>query len=125
MNIEFEIIELPTEQHLKYAAAFVEGELRIYIGNNLFFSENEILLLELANTIDAWLQNLNSDPTVPLIYETMDYDVPILTFEYVEGNYLVDSPWKQTAETMLVTHADAVNALKSFSTSLRRQMRSL
>ncbi|EGT3573111.1 hypothetical protein F6R83_08915 [Citrobacter amalonaticus] len=69
-----------------YAA--VEGDLLIIKDNELIFSENGVLLLELAKEFNKWLGNQQED----FEYYSMDYeDAPILFFK--EKNRKLEYRW--------------------------------
>jgi len=96
MLIDFEITEIPNDEHKKYAIAYLEGNLKITIGNTVFFSQAGILLIEFAIVITKWLDKIKSGELSDLVYETMDHDEPIISIIYVKNScFKIDSIWKE------------------------------
>ncbi|WP_052055800.1 hypothetical protein [Myxosarcina sp. GI1] len=56
LKINFTIINVPTIFEGSKDQANVEGKLKIYIDKKLFFDEENILLLELAISLNDWVK---------------------------------------------------------------------
>ncbi len=81
LKINFTIINVPTVFEGSKAQADVEGKLKIYIDKELFFDEENILLLELAISLNDWAKKIKQNEINNFYYESMDYeDEPILAF---------------------------------------------
>jgi len=51
-----------------------------------------------------WLKRNKVDEFADFIFETMDYDEPIISFEYVNGDfYRIESIWKETDVVELIS----------------------
>lgn len=83
MKVEFEIISIPEGEQKKYPTAYLEGSLKIMFNSIVFFNQSGILLIEFAILIDKWLERIKVDEFADFIFETMDNDEPIISFEYV------------------------------------------
>ena len=60
MKIEFEITDIPNEEQKKYPVAYLEGILKIFVCNKIFFDQSGILLIEFAISLTPQLSNGNS-----------------------------------------------------------------
>ena len=95
-----------------YAA--VEGDLLIIKDNELIFSENGVLLLELAKEFNKWLGNQQED----FEYYSMDYeDAPILFFKEKTGSWSIGGVWFD-GEYSEVKTSDIADACRKFITDL-------
>lgn len=74
-----------------YLASQIEGTLEIYVNGRNFFSEPNILLIELAQVIYIWLNN----EAITFYYQSMDYEEePIIQISpYDNGKFLISSIW--------------------------------
>ena len=125
MEINFEITNIPAIEQKKCMIAYLEGVLRISIGDNLFFNQPSILLVEFAICISRWLNKIHSGELSDLIYETMDYDEPIITIIHVNNTYFkIDSVWKEEgALPLIIKLNELISAFLKFLTSLSKKLK--
>lgn len=91
----------------------VEGILIVRFDDEVFLSEDGILLLELAKDLSNWLK-IGGD----FAYYSMDYeDGPILSFKEAGGFWEVRSSWSEYACNGIDMLA-IVNGVESFISSL-------
>lgn len=101
-----------TSRSQLYAA--VEGDLLIFKDNELIFSDNGVLLLELAKEFNNWLGNQQED----FEYYSMDYeDGPILFFKEKTGNWSIGGVWID-GEYSEVKISEIADACRKFITDL-------
>lgn len=71
----------------------LEGDLKIYLDNNLYFNESGILLAELCIEILRWLKDLDENFKV-FQYWTIDYsEAPIIEIVQLGEGYRFNSVW--------------------------------
>lgn len=123
MKVEFEIISIPKGEQKKYPTAYLEGLLKIIIDNIIFFNQSGILLIEFAILIDKWLERIKLDEFADFIFETMDNDEPIISFEYVKGDfYRIESIWKETEVVELILKEEIINAFEKYLVNLEVEL---
>lgn len=126
MKIEFEITEVPKSEQMKYATAYVEGELKITVSNHLFFCQPGILLIELASFMKNWLDRVKRGHHEDFVYETMDHDEPIITIRYVDENGLeIDSIWRETQSSECVLVMEVTKAFENYLSELEKALENL
>lgn len=124
MKVEFEIISIPEGEQKKYPTAYLEGLLKIIINNTIFFNQSEILLIEFAIIIDKWLDRIKVDEFADFIFETMDNDEPIISFEYVKGDfYRMESIWKETEVTELISKEELIDTFENYLVNLEVELK--
>ena len=124
MKVEFEIISIPEGEQRKYPTAYLEGSFKIMFNNIIFFYQPGILLIEFAILIDKWLERNKLDEFADFIFETMDNDEPILSFEYVKADfYRVESIWKETEVDELIPKKEIINAFEKYLVDLEAELK--
>lgn len=124
MKVEFEIISIPEGEQRKYPTAYLEGSFKIMFNNIIFFYQPGILLIEFAILIDKWLERNKLDEFADFIFETMDNDEPILSFEYVKADfYRVESIWKETEIDELIPKKEIINAFEKYLVDLEAELK--
>lgn len=119
MKINFEITNLPVKEQKRYITAYIEGTLKIFIEDMLFFNQPGILLVEFAIFARKWLDNIHAGSKMNFIYETMDYDDPILLIKYVKDNYYrIDSIWKEAEVTTLLAEEEIISEFEKYLSNL-------
>jgi hypothetical protein len=74
--------------------ARIEGELKIRIGEELFFQDNGILLLEFCINLIKWINQCKEENYSDFSYWQIDYDEsPILEFLAKDKGYMILSEW--------------------------------
>lgn len=124
MKVEFEIISIPEGEQKKYPTAYLEGSLKIMFNSIVFFNQSGILLIEFAILIDKWLERIKVDEFADFIFETMDNDEPIISFEYVkEDFYNIESIWKETEIIELISKTEIINAFEKYLVNLELELK--
>ncbi|MBY0434095.1 MAG: hypothetical protein K2U26_08310 [Cyclobacteriaceae bacterium] len=124
MKVEFEIISIPVGEQKKYPTAYLEGLLKIMFNNIIFFNQSGILLIEFAILIDKWLESIKVDAFADFIFETMDNDEPIVSFEYVKADYYrIESIWKESAVVELISKEEITNAFEKYLIDLEFELK--
>ncbi|MEZ5308901.1 MAG: hypothetical protein R2684_17280 [Pyrinomonadaceae bacterium] len=96
IEIEFNVLNRPTYPLRRQAISDIEGTLRIRFGDKIVFDERDILLAEFAMCLYEWLTEVESDPELPFVYESMDYEeTPILRIEVIGSNVSISSKWNE------------------------------
>ncbi|AOR61135.1 hypothetical protein [Pectobacterium parmentieri] len=89
-NIDFNYLTIPSVNPNPQLLSEIEGRLIIKVNDEVFFDESDILLLELAKELSAWISVGSGD----FIYYSMDYEEgPILSFQETEGSWRLSSVW--------------------------------
>jgi len=96
--------------------ADVEGSLKINLGGNIFFEEDDILLLELVVALIKWLHKIESGEIVDLYYESMDYEEqPILAFITNDGcTWHLYSVWQNFNDSSHISLNVLLQTTKNF-----------
>lgn len=124
MKVEFEIISIPEGEQKKYPTAYLEGLLKIVFNNIVFFNQSGILLIEFAILIDKWLKRIKVDEFADFIFETMDYDEPIISLEYEKGDfYRIESIWKETGVVELISKQEIIYAFEKYLVNLEVELK--
>ena len=124
MNVDFEIMEIPKGEQKKYPIAYVEGILKVFVGNVLFFNQSGILLIELAISIRKWLVNMNGDNNLNFIYVSMDNDSPILTINYAHDNYYrIHSIWQEINILEFLLKEDIIAGFEKYLEDLEEALK--
>lgn len=107
--------------HNPRVLAFVEGQLTITSGDEIFFSESGTLLLELGVELVKWLNTTRGKSVPDFRFVTMDYDEgPILSFSNCgNGCFSIDSPWKQTDRALVLPGNLLISSIEQFISRLR------
>lgn len=123
INFTFTITDLPQKGLERYTIAYVEGSLQIKINNNIFFDSEGILLVELARYIHQWLLETNNFQD--FIYETMDYEEPIIKFIHLGNDlYKAESIWQKQEIKDLITKPELIECLSKYIENLRVTLKS-
>lgn len=124
MKIQFEITNIPNSKQSKYPCAYLEGILEIHINNILFFNQSGILLIEFAIFINRWLKRIKKEKLDDFNFETMDYDEPILTLNYVEKNfYRIFSIWQEIEIPALLAKDEIIAAFDKYLSDLKIELK--
>ncbi len=124
MYIDFEITNTPTNQPKEYFVAYFEGILNIFVDDTLFFNSSGILLLEFAIVIYKWLEKAKIGVCEDFIYETMDYDAPILLFVHVKNNlYSINSIWQKQNIIKLIAAQEIMVAFDEYLKKLQNMLK--
>jgi len=125
MNIKYEIIEIPNSNQKTYLVAYLEGTMKIFIEDVLFFNQSNILLLEFAVTINSWLRDVKSGKDTDFIYETMDHEEPIITIKQVQREeYEIDSIWKEeNVEKTIISKSEVVISFQNYLEELNKTIK--
>jgi len=124
MKLEFEIKSTPEGEQKKYPTAYIEGFLTILINNVIFFNQPGTLLIEFAMLIDKWLDKVKVDEFANFTFDTMDNDEPILSFDYVKGDfYKIDSIWKDAEVEELISKQEIINAFEKYIDTLEVELK--
>ncbi|MFN7046001.1 MAG: hypothetical protein ACK4M1_12460 [Flavobacterium sp.] len=125
IRIRFEITDIPKEEQKKYPTLYLEGILKIYVNEITFFDQSGILLIEFAIFINRWLNIIKKGEYVDLIYNTMDNDEPILSFNYVKDNYYrIYSVWQETEVSELLIKENIVVEFEKYLVYLNNELKS-
>ncbi|GAB2767982.1 hypothetical protein HNQ93_000100 [Hymenobacter luteus] len=127
LKLEFTIQRCPTDDQLKYALAYLEGELIIKIDEQVYFHEPGIMLVEFGIVLNKWLAKVKAtDQAVPMEYFTMDHDAgegAILTLKPVDNAcYLIHSIWQKSACPRLMNEQELTVAATSFIEGLHTEL---
>jgi len=115
MKIKFEITDIPNEEQKKYPVAYLEGILKIFVYDKIFFDQSGILLIEFAISINKWLSNIKQGEIVDFIYLSMDNDEPILFINHVvDNNYKINSIWQEVEVSEFLIMEDMVIEFEKF-----------
>ena len=119
MKIKFEITTIPEKEQKKYLTAYLEGVLQIFIGSKLFFNQSGILLIEFAIVIRQWLTKIKKGRMIDFMYETMDYDEPILRIIHTnDNNFLIESVWQEIEVKEQLQEADIFTEFEKYLENL-------
>ncbi|WP_139920146.1 hypothetical protein [Hymenobacter sp. DG01] len=127
LKLEFTIRSCPVDDQVKYALAYLEGELIIKIDGQVFFHEPDILLVELGLELNKWLVKVTTTGKVTSMeYFTMDYDEvagAILTLEPVGSKrYLIHSIWQKFTCSKPLNEQELVMAATAFIKELNVEL---
>ncbi|WP_199427063.1 DUF7878 domain-containing protein [Thermaerobacillus caldiproteolyticus] len=104
--------------------ADIEGELEIYINQNLFFTDEYMLLMEFGITLMKWIQDLDNNNIRGYSYTTMDFnDGPIL--EFVLGNHSlvnIRSEWQNFQCDEQFSLCEARRVIEKFLDNLKKEL---
>jgi|LakMenE01Jun11ns_1017448.scaffolds.fasta_scaffold9280295_1 hypothetical protein len=124
MKIKFEITDIPKAEQKKYPTAYLEGVLKIFVNEVLFFNQSGILLIEFAIFINRWLTSIKKGELVDLNFETMDNDEPILSLTYVKDNcYRIYSDWQESEVSKFLNKEKVVAAFEKYLESLKNELK--
>ena len=123
MKINFEITSFPQIEQVKYLPAYLEGTVTIVVDDILFFRQSAIPLIEFAGSINDWLAETKSGDETSFLYESMDFDKPILVIEYVERDrYKLDSIWKERDILRLLSKDEITRAFNEYLNDLSQML---
>ncbi|MFP1814091.1 DUF7878 domain-containing protein [Lonsdalea quercina] len=90
IKIEFNDLTIRSFNPSPQLISEIEGRLIIKVNDEIFFDESDILLLELAKELCAWISAGSGN----FIYYSMDYEEgPILSFQEIENSWRLSSVW--------------------------------
>jgi len=121
MKIEYSISEIPnTEHERKYFLAYLSGNLTLTIGDDVFFSEEGILLGEFYTSVSNWIKKIEEEGVFSdFKYSTMDSDEPsILSIEHQDKSYIIKSNWSDKNK-MPIEFNEFVKNFKKFLTTFK------
>ncbi|MBP7260556.1 MAG: hypothetical protein KBB37_04650 [Bacteroidia bacterium] len=124
MRVEFEITDIPKEEQNKYPTSYLEGILKIFVNQVIFFNQSGILLIEFAIFIDRWLKSIKNGEFIDLTYDTMDNDEPIFSLKYVKGDlYRIESIWQEAEVLELLSKEDIVVTFEKYLKNLEYELK--
>ncbi|UTA67287.1 hypothetical protein [Emticicia sp. 21SJ11W-3] len=124
MRIKFEITDIPIAEQKNYPTAYLEGILKIYVKEVVFFNQSGILLIEFAIFISRWLNNVKTTEFVDFSFETMDNDESILSLNYVNKNlFRIYSIWQELEVKELLTKEEIVAEFEKYLESLENELK--
>lgn len=99
----------------------VEGNLQIYLNNQLFFSDNNMLLLEFGVEVSKWINV--SFPETDFSYYTMSHiDEPILQFLRQPKGWILLSTWQEFQQEHVLSEVTLIESLKQYLYQLQEQL---
>ncbi|UPL48057.1 DUF7878 domain-containing protein [Hymenobacter sublimis] len=127
LKLEFTIQRCPVDDQIKYAVAYLEGELMIKIDGQVFFQEPDIMLVEFGTELNKWLGKLiATKKPVSMEYFTMDHDEAegaILTLEPVANTrYLIHSIWQEFTCSRSISEHELIVATTTFIEGLNIEL---
>lgn len=104
--------------------AKIEGELVIVVGNDVFFRDDFLLLLEFAIDLLKWRSALSSCDEHDFEYFSMDHDEgPILTFKRNSPlSWVIESPWSEKGSAEEVEFGGLVSTVDAFLADFTKQL---
>ncbi|GHV58203.1 hypothetical protein AGMMS49579_25260 [Spirochaetia bacterium] len=100
--------------------SLIEGDLKIYNNETLFFDEPYVNLLELSVQLYRWIHNNIKNN---FVYDCMDNEEPILIFTKTNNKYwLIDSIWKK-GDTFSIENRMLYNKIKNYIKTLDKQLK--
>lgn len=126
MRIEFDITEVPHDQQRDLTMVYLEGDLRIYIHERLFFNQPYVMLMEFAFFAKKWIDDLRQNPSTEFIYTTMDHEEPVLTVLHSSnGEFKFESIWQEVEVLETVPASEVMPAFTTFFDALSIELDSL
>lgn len=125
LNTSKKIDQALVESHNYKILADIEGELTIYINDELFFFDELILLMEFAIELSKWLEVIKVGLNKDFCYETMDFnESPILEFTQVKNNdWSISSIWQKFESKEAFSLQIIKNAVDVFLSNLTDELR--
>ena len=124
MRFEQEVLIWPrNDLERELPGAYLEGTLRIIVGDTRFFEDIGILLIEFAEVAHRWLLECRREPC-SLYYVSMDFEEePILAFCYdvATETFALQSVWAE-AELEPLPRDTVITAVASYVDALRDQL---
>lgn len=120
LKMSFSNLTVPSDTGGWKMLADVEGNLTITLGQNVFFNEEYILVLELAIILIRWLKKVEFGDLVNFHYESMDYeDKPILAFIINDDHtWRLYSVWETFTDSSHISLEELLQATKKFIAEL-------
>lgn len=101
-----------------------EGSLKITIGENIFFDEEDILLLELVVALIRWINKIKSGEMIDFYYESMDYEErPILAFMLNNNSWQLYSVWEVFADDSNFSIEEILYAANKYIIALQTHLK--
>jgi hypothetical protein len=130
VKIEFSVNVYPREHIINpHFGHMIDGELKIWLNEQLYFDEPMVALVEFAAYLNQWLtQPSRAGQAVPLAYYTLDLDeqegallrlVPINSTEY-----FIESVWAEFECKLPIRHSAVRAAAETFLQNLDAAIRS-
>ena len=124
MKIQFTLTDFFNDNDRKYMLAYIEGILIIYIENTLFFNQPNILLAEFAYLSNKWINNIKMNKYTDFIYNSMDYDEPILSILHTHNDYYkINSIWQEKDVKNEIKANIIVNELENYIKILQGKLK--
>lgn len=116
MSIEYTDLKLGRIKLGPQLFSEIEGKLTIYIKGHVFFSEDNILILEFSKILNDWILN----PSDTFSYYSMDYEEgPILMFRKINlTKWEISSIWENNKK-LYVESKILFNACRTFIDKIR------
>lgn len=100
---------------------YIEGELEIYIGNEIWFSEDYFNLIELAVGLKSWVNLLKINDT-NFSFKSVDSNDIIFNFKRIENNWEIYSPWQNYIVMHDIELLELLNAIEEYLNELENEL---
>ena len=117
----------PKKTILEYGSDYpdilsLEGELKIFIDNKLFFNDPLFPVLEFFVAVDEW--NNVTDKTEDMIFNSIETeDRPLLLFKYTKGHYLIYSSWQLFISNTKISRDEISAEVEKLKDSINQQLK--
>ncbi len=101
----------------------VVAELSITVRGDLFLSEPEFTVVELASALWAWKARSDDGHEADLRFESIEAEDALLELRATDGGWILRSPWERFAMSEPVPTAELDEAISGFVERLVREVR--
>lgn len=111
-------------RYVAYANGFIEGNLKICVGDRVLFQKSCMKVAELGIYLGQWMEQVQHGQNVHMNYETIDRDEVILGFFYEEDNqWRISSSWQQFELHERISTTTLVESVQRYLYELNKELR--
>ncbi|MCQ4085670.1 hypothetical protein [Saccharibacillus sp. JS10] len=101
----------------------VDGNFQIYINQQIYFDEEEFLLLEFGILLNEWITKIDRGEKIDFIYHSIENEEPIMEFRYVDSGWEVASDWGNFEKHIYLSHSILLKAIRIFLNELNKSLK--
>ncbi|MBD8068821.1 hypothetical protein [Bacillus sp. PS06] len=106
-----------------YQEGFIEGDLKIYLHERLYFHDPYINVAEFGNQLGKWLNKVQQGLLEQMNYTSIDHDEVIMSFTYERADtWRIHSIWQEFESDKLISTENLVEGVKNYLVDLNHEL---